>query len=479
MTETAFDADEWIGRLGTALDALVANMEFSFAGDNSRETYLTVDQIRALHEGPGRRSTIRDMKMPSGVRWSGNLALDEPRAILRDHPELKRALKGTGEDERLLFHFPDQGDVISSAELVLRLLRRTAISTGQDTARLLHRYLTVGVARQLEAREFVVIYGLTLAGRIDLGDGAFLSPLDNRFISEEGFSEEEAGKLKSYGTGSEDFRTESGGSSVFVRDLTWGPGVGPGSDARNVEMADISHSFPCDVETVVNLLSVASRCPLATSARHIRVPRWMHEINTNSRFGRWGSATFRLDGWWDERELSAEAEDRFRKLIAGCRGFQFDPKEERDALTLAVWRLSRSFARVGGWDLHDRILDYAIVLEILYRPDKTEVTYTLATRAAWLLGKTPDQRKTTFDKLTRFYGVRSAIVHGTTTRKRKKKIRLEDIKQACTDGQELACDSLLELLQRGSFPDWKRLVLDAPAAATGHPPSAAAPEAGD
>lgn len=477
MTATAFDADEWIGRLGASLDTLAAHATFSFSLDNGQGPYLTLEQIRASREVPDSRSAIGDTMMPSGVGWSGNLALEEPRAILRDHPELRRALKGTGENEGLLFHFPGQGDAVSSADLVLRLLRRTAVSTGQDTARLLHRYLTVGEARQLEAREFVVIYGLTLAGRIDLGDGAFLTPLDARFISEEGFTDEEAAKLKSYGAGSEDYRTESGGSSAFVRDLTWGPGVGSGSDGRNVEMAEISHSFPCDIETVVNLLSVASRCPLATSARHVRVPRWMHEINTNSGFGRWVSATFRLDGWWDEREFRAEAEDRFRKLIAGWRGFQFDPKEERDALTLAIWRLSRSFARVGGWDLHDRILDYAIVLEILYRPDKTEVTYTLATRAAWLLGKTPDQRKTTFDKLTRFYGVRSAIMHGTTTGKRKKKIRLEDIKQACTDGQELACDSLLELLQRGSFPDWKRLVLDAPAEATTHPSSPAAPEA--
>ena len=45
-----------------------------------------------------------------------------------------------------------------------------------------------------------------------------------------------------------------------------GTGVAPGSDGRNIEMAEISHRFPCDVETVVNLLSVASRCPLATSA---------------------------------------------------------------------------------------------------------------------------------------------------------------------------------------------------------------------
>ena len=118
--------------------------------------------------------------------------MDEPRAILREHRQLRRSLKGVGEDEGLLFLFPDQGDVVSSRNLVLGLLKRTEMSTGRDTARLLLRYLTDGEARQLEARDFVVIYGLKLAGRIHLENGAFLAPLDDRFISEEGFTDDEA-----------------------------------------------------------------------------------------------------------------------------------------------------------------------------------------------------------------------------------------------------------------------------------------------
>ena len=478
MTETAFDPEEWICRLGASLEALAADMEFSFSLDNGRGPNLTLEQIRALPDGASHRSANRETMMPSGVGWSGTLAMAEPHAILRDHPELRRSLQGTGENEGMQFLFPHQSDVVWSKDLVLRLLKRTAISTGEETARLFQRYLAAGEARQLDAREFVVIYGLKLSGRIDLGGGAFLAPLDAQFISEEGFTQEEADKLNSYGAGGVHFRTGSGGSSVFVRDLKWGPGIGPGTDVQNIEMAEISHAFPGDVGTVVTLLSVASRSPLATSARHIRAPRWMHDINTISRFGGWSSATLRLDGWWEEQALPGEAEDRFKRLIAGWAGFRFASDAERDAFTLAVWRLSMSFARIGGWELHDRILDYSIALEILYRPDKSEVTYTLATRAAWLLGKTPEQRRTVFDKVTRFYGVRSAIVHGTTTRKRKR-VRLEDIEQACADGRELACDSLLALLERTRFPDWKALVLDAPAAATGHPPSAAAPETGD
>ena len=144
--------------------------------------------------------------------------------------------------------------------------------------------------------------------------------------------------------------------------------------------------------------------------------------------------------------MSDEAEDRFKRLIAGWTGFQFASDAERVALALAVWRLSGSFTRIGRWESLDRILDYAIALEIVYRPDKSKVTYTLKKRGAQLLGKTPEQRTTIFHKVGRFYRIRSEVVHGSTTSP-------EDIDQACTDGRELACDSLLELLQRGGFPD--------------------------
>ena len=153
----------------------------------------------------------------------------------------------------------------SSRGLVLALIRLSATSTGAEAARLLDRYLTDGESRQLEAREFVVIYGLKLAGRIDLGNGSFLAPLDDRLISQEGFAEEEAGQLKTFGVAGRDFRDGSGGSTIFVRDLDWGSGVAPASDGHEIDDAEIAYRFPCDVETVTNLLSVASHCPLATS----------------------------------------------------------------------------------------------------------------------------------------------------------------------------------------------------------------------
>ena len=66
---------------------------------------------------------------------------------------------------------------------------------------------------------------------------------------------------------------------------------------------------------------------------------------------------------------------------------------------------------------------------------------------------------TTFKKITDFYDIRSAIVHGRKT-KRHRKLRREDFEQACADGRTLACDTFWKLLRRGDFPDWKRLVVE-------------------
>ena len=462
-TEAQFDANEWICRLGASLETVAAGSEYSLELEGGRSSNLTREDLRAVHDSASGHTAI-------SVSVSGKLIsrLTEQHTVLRDHPVLRRALRGTGDNEGLMFLNPGGECWESTRDLAFHLVRVSAKSTGQNAARLLHRYLTDGESRQLEAREFVVIYGLKIAERIDLGDGSFLAPLDDRFISQEGFAEEEADKLKTFGVGRRNFQKDSGGSVVFVRDMKWGPGVAPAPKGHQLDLVKVAYRFPCDVETVANLLSVASRCPLATSARHTRLAKWIRNTHTNFESGLWSSTTFRLDGWWDERDLSGEAECRFRNTVAGWTGFQFNSDLERMALNLAIWRLSGSFTRVGGWEVQDRILDYAIALEILYRLDSSELTYKLGTRAACLLGDTSEKRRETFERITEFYDIRSAIVHGPTTKKHKK-LGHEDFERACANGRDLACDTLSELLQRGRFPDWKDLILGEPVPHIAHP----------
>ena len=471
MTEEPFDPEEWITRLGASLEAMTPAARYSISFKSGDSRYIAHEKLRALHEAARYDPALRDTLASSRAQLKSDPT--EQQAILRDHPLWRRALKGSGKDEGLTVLSPDLQFHISSKSLVSGLVRQSAVSSGAEAARLLDRYLTDGEARLLEAREFIVIYGLKLAARIELDDGAFLAPLDDRLIEEEGFTAEEADKLRTLGIAGRNFQDGSGGSAVFVRDLDWGPGVVPASDGPDIDHATCKYRFPFDIETVTDLLSVASHCPLAISTRHVRVAKWIRDIEPNLTFGSWGGRGYRSEGWWKESDLSGDAEASFRKAIAGWAAFQFGSEYEHDALNLALRRLSGSFARIGRMQLQDRILDYAIVLEILYRLDRSELTYKLATRAGHLLGRTPQERIAIFEKVTEFYDTRSAIVHGPSNKKQRK-LGYEDFERACAEGRDLACSSLSELLLQGRFPDWKRLIFDGPAApATLPSPSAA------
>ena len=90
-------------------------------------------------------------------------------------------------------------------------------------------------------------------------------------------------------------------------------------------------------------------------------------MHAGNEIGVWSGIASRLDAWWEECEPSYEAEASFKESIAGWAGFQSGSDAERNALSPVAWRVSGSFTRICGWELRDRILDYAIALEILYR----------------------------------------------------------------------------------------------------------------
>lgn len=63
-------------------------------------------------------------------------------------------------------------------------------------------------------------------------------------------------------------------------------------------------------------------------------------------------------------------------------------------------------------DIEDRIIDQMIAFESLYLGSEQELTYKLATRAAFLLRKRKDHRILVFKNIKRAYSYRSRIVHG-------------------------------------------------------------------
>ena len=455
MIKSAFDSEEWVERFGSALEDIAPTAEYLVPIERNNSHWLTYNKLRELQALAISQSGINSKPEPSDVRLFSDPT--EQCTLLHEHPILRCAIQGPDGDEHIRFLNPDTLFSIDAKGLISSLVKHAVKTSGKCAAQLLNRYLTEGEVEKLEAREFVVVYGLKIAARIELCDGASLVPLDNQFITEEGFSGEEAGRLRRVGVAGQKFQGGSGGSSVIVRDLTWGPGVAREPDGKHTEVPKTQYLYPLDTQIAIDFLSVVACCPVVTTTRHIRIASWTHDINPNFSFGWWGGGGFITDGWWEERELPEDKATAFHSLIAGFTDFQGPEKNQYNALTLAIGRIASSFSRIGRMQTQDMILDCAIALEILYKLDGSELSYKLGTRAAYLLGNTPQERMAIFNKIKDFYKIRSAIVHGN---RKHNNLTSEKLEKVCADGQALVHDTLSNLLQRGNFPDWEQLVVE-------------------
>lgn len=82
-------------------------------------------------------------------------------------------------------------------------------------------------------------------------------------------------------------------------------------------------------------------------------------------------------------------------------------------LALSRYSWSQSVSK-RSWQ--DRVVDLAIVVETLFsRDEKQEIQHKAATRAALLLGKNASESNRIFSTIKKIYGLRSKIVHGSTS----------------------------------------------------------------
>lgn len=117
----------------------------------------------------------------------------------------------------------------------------------------------------------------------------------------------------------------------------------------------------------------------------------------------------------------------YRFQQADCDAWQIFASELK---LLAAWqsawfRTARRFFLYGGakefnpeFDEVDRVVDYVIALEASLVPERGYgIGRRLSQRATRLLGIQGDEAKTTSAVLSKFYGVRSSIVHGSAINK--------------------------------------------------------------
>jgi len=117
--------------------------------------------------------------------------------------------------------------------------------------------------------------------------------------------------------------------------------------------------------------------------------------------------------------------------------------EKLDAINIALRRFNSAY---DGY-IEDRLIDQMIAFESLYLEDTQELTYKLALRVAFLLGKRGNKRKTIFDNMKAAYRYRSKIVHGGKQVSRKE---LRGIIAKTGDYLRQSIRRFLQLLSQGN-----------------------------
>ena len=449
MTHRHFDEAVWIERLAAALEHVAAEARPSYAPlppDMPRSG--PVDRYwSVLHRGY-RDLAARAKHDASALRQFNDshlwLATDpaEASAVLREHPLLKPGLAGSGENEGVRFTILNRLFRSDLKSLVSYLAKLSVKEGGAEAARRLHRYLVAGASGTIPANEITVLHGLAVKERFNLDAGAYLAPYEDA-RAEFGLPDEPEPLSK----------TNFPDAAVLVRSLEYGPGVVASEDDAELDAVRVAYRFPAeyrvglenwfgDSKLLVDLLSIAKGVRLLSRTHHVRVAKWIEEIDPNFAFGTQNSDGFVSDVRRRGRDFSKGDADAFQELARGWYTYPGRP----DAMNLAIRRLAASFSRPGGrFGQEDRTLDVAIALEVLYGG---KTGRGLAQRAAALLGTSALEQKRIYDQATGFYDTRSRIVHG------KKPPAQEVVDRELEAGRNLASLTLASLLSRDRPLKW-------------------------
>ncbi len=162
------------------------------------------------------------------------------------------------------------------------------------------------------------------------------------------------------------------------------------------------------VDSLTNLITALKLCH---GGRVIAGPLILAGIqNSEPYFGSTTSWTS-VSHFWFFQEESRYA---FRKSdVPEVNSLLQDIRKWREAKVLnAIDVALRRFHSSYHGDIEDRIIDQMIAFESLYLGSEQELTYKLASRAAFLLRKRKDYRILVFNNIKKAYNYRSRIVHG-------------------------------------------------------------------
>ena len=375
----------------------------------------------------------------------------DPEAVIGlmlEHPAADGVFGGHGKDAATYVTMPGKGFRVELKQLARRA---AALGTRQGAvaaATEVNRLLTLGAEGRLPGYEVVVIRGLSMEGTTELGPGTWLASYEEAL---------KRGLLKAKPPGPTNDDPDYPGMQALVlfREMIWLPCLVTPRTSKHLGDPRPAVTFTWQSgPTLGVLLDLLS---LVTSQR-IDVVEMLScalaFMALDPNFGPGSKMGFATWEWWKVKELEPAKAGEARDL---CEAWGRFDRGDRDALELSLGRLVSSGRRNRGRFWHeDRLLDIAVALEVLFGLQGGELTHKLSVRAAHLLGASGEERLAVYKSVQRLYEERSRIIHGA---RRRRDRRRQDIEDAVEGGYRIGREAFLEILARGSMPDWTRVAL--------------------
>ena len=218
----------------------------------------------------------------------------------------------------------------------------------------------------------MLFYGLTLEEESDLADGMAIVPFERirGFVDEELVQELAPAGAEVHGWRS---------VGAIVRPFRWKPSFHTMDDLDDAGLKPPGRFFQ-DARTFLELISVAHAAPVLRLAElsnriHRSVGRLLGLEPCGPGFYR-SSSAHEFDGLADRPRLAREVLDEAREAF-GNRA-----TAHHEAMAPIVSRLAEAQARSGPFAGDDMILDVAIALERMYRPEGGEIAHKIRTRGS-------------------------------------------------------------------------------------------------
>ena len=371
--------------------------------------------------------------------------------LLCRHPGLNPNISGSGNDLATFVVMPSNGSRLQLSRLA-RYLTKSAMRHGcPEAVGHLEYFLSLNEQGRVPGYEIFVFRGLTISGEIEIAPGLVI--IDYQRAVERGLVKHEPPDPPDM---MPDFAAM--GALVLARQMTWGPCLVPpltSKDKFPKPMLEFQWLPEFDTGIVFDLLSVCTSHQVQILSMLYCAPEF---VDVSPGFVARSGYSYIHSGHWPNKDFTEKQVSHLQGLLHSWSEFN---SAKRDILELAVNRLSSSIQRNRGrfW-LQDRLLDAAIALEIMYELEPPELTNKLSTRAAHLLAEKTDERIKIFDRVHAFYRARSQIAHGDKDKWQGKRNKKNiDFKEAADSGFTLAFDTLQALLDKGEFPNWKKLIM--------------------